>query len=168
MNVPYQIPGRAPDEGRNQNVSQYWRERFTEEPYYAEGDRYEDYEAAYLAGHDARVRDMARAYDQVEAELHRDWDANRGSSSLAGARPAMQCGAHGKALQSLSAAMTTPRTQNATVEVAFRFNAYQLVQCQSSAGGTARLVDPAGPSIASRVFFCTATAPNRLSAYAIA
>ena len=29
MNVPYQIPGRAPDEGRNQNVSQYWRERFT-------------------------------------------------------------------------------------------------------------------------------------------
>ncbi|CAP53363.1 hypothetical protein EIQ06_11120 [Xanthomonas campestris pv. campestris] len=82
MNVPYQIPGRAPDEGRNQNVSQYWRERFTEEPYYAEGDRYEDYEAAYLAGHEARVRDMARAYDQVEAELHRDWDANRGSSSL--------------------------------------------------------------------------------------
>ncbi|MBB5865068.1 hypothetical protein [Xanthomonas sp. 3058] len=82
MNAPYQIPGRAPDENRSQNVSSYWRERFTEEPYCAEGDRYEDYEAAYLAGHEARIRDVARAYDQVEAELHRDWEANRGSSSL--------------------------------------------------------------------------------------
>ncbi|WP_022971309.1 hypothetical protein [Xanthomonas maliensis] len=82
MNVPYQIPGRAPDEDRNQNVSNYWRERFTEEPYYADGERFEDYEAAYLAGHEARVRDFARAYDQVEAELHRDWDNQRGTSSL--------------------------------------------------------------------------------------
>lgn len=69
MNVPYQIPGRAPDEDRSQNVSTYWRERFTEEPYYTEGDRYEDYEGAYLAGHEARIRDNARAYDQVEAEF---------------------------------------------------------------------------------------------------
>lgn len=60
MNVPYQIPGRAPDEDRSQNVSTYWRERFTEEPYYTEGDRYEDYEGAYLAGHEARIRDNAR------------------------------------------------------------------------------------------------------------
>lgn len=82
MNVPYQIPGRAPDEDRSQNVSTYWRERFTEEPYYTEGDRYEDYEGAYLAGHEARIRDNARAYDQVEAELHRDWEAKRGTSSL--------------------------------------------------------------------------------------
>ncbi|MBV6671525.1 hypothetical protein KV691_20055 [Xanthomonas euvesicatoria pv. alangii] len=82
MNVPYQIPGRAPDEDRSQNISTYWRERFTEEPYYTEGDRYEDYEGAYLAGHEARIRDKARAYDQVEAELHRDWEAKRGTSSL--------------------------------------------------------------------------------------
>lgn len=60
MNVPYQIPGRAPDEDRSQNVSNYWRERFTEESYYTEGDRYEDYESAYLAGHEARIRENAR------------------------------------------------------------------------------------------------------------
>ncbi|NIK10503.1 hypothetical protein FHY11_004063 [Xanthomonas arboricola] len=82
MNVPYQIPGRAPDEDRSQNVSNYWRERFTEESYYTEGERYEDYEGAYLAGHEARIRENARAYDQVEAELHRDWEANRGTDGL--------------------------------------------------------------------------------------
>ncbi|AOD16249.1 hypothetical protein VB151_00990 [Xanthomonas fragariae] len=82
MSVPYQIPGRAPDESRNQNVSNYWRERFTEEPYYTDGDRYEDYEPAYLAGHEARMREVALAYDQIEADLHKDWETNRGSSSL--------------------------------------------------------------------------------------
>ncbi|MEE7548136.1 hypothetical protein HF319_14780 [Xanthomonas sp. Kuri4-1] len=83
MNTPYQIPGRAPDEDDRQDVSSYWRDRFADEPYYAEGERFEDYEAAYVAGHEARVRNFTQAYEQVEAELHRSWDADKGSASLA-------------------------------------------------------------------------------------
>ncbi len=83
MNTPYQIPGRAPEDTDRDTVSRYWRDRFTEEPYYAEGALFEDYEPAYLAGHEARLRNFAQAYEQVEAELHRDWDANRGDKSLA-------------------------------------------------------------------------------------
>lgn len=83
MNVPYQIPGRAPEDDTRQAVSRYWRERFGGEPYYSAGERFEDYEPAYLAGHEARVRDFDRAYEQVEAELHRNWDAQRGERSLA-------------------------------------------------------------------------------------
>lgn len=79
----YQIPGRTPDAGDRAAVSRYWRERFSDEPYYGDGERFEDYEPAYLAGHTARVRDFNRAYEQVEAELHRDWDAQRGACSLA-------------------------------------------------------------------------------------
>lgn len=83
MNVSYQIPGRAPEDDTREVVSRYWRERFGDEPYYSEGELFEDYEPAYLAGHEARIRDFNRAYEQVEAELHREWDAQRGSRSLA-------------------------------------------------------------------------------------
>lgn len=83
-NVAYQIPGRTPEDADKDRAvaSTYWREQFSAEPYYVDGDRFEDYEAAYLAGHEARMRDFARAYEQVEAELHRDWDTRRGASSL--------------------------------------------------------------------------------------
>jgi len=83
MNVTYQIPGRAPDEDDRTAVSRYWRDRFPEEPYYAEGEHYEDYEPAYLAGHEARVRDFERAYEQVEAELRQRWETDKGSGTLA-------------------------------------------------------------------------------------
>ncbi|MEL4893722.1 hypothetical protein PQU63_20280 [Xanthomonas protegens] len=82
MSVPYQIPGRAPNDEDRSTVSQYWRDRFADEPYYSEGERFEDYEPAYHAGHEARIRDFNRAYEQVEAELHRDWDQNKGSQTL--------------------------------------------------------------------------------------
>ncbi|HVJ36792.1 MAG TPA: hypothetical protein VM687_03190 [Stenotrophomonas sp.] len=82
MNVTYQIPGRTPENERD-DVSRYWRERFPQEPYYAEGEHYEDYEPAYLAGHEARVRNVEQAYEQVEAELRDRWEAGKGSQSLA-------------------------------------------------------------------------------------
>lgn len=81
MNVTYQIPGRQPEVDRDE-VSRYWRDRFPEEPYYSEGEHYEDYEPAYLAGHAARVEDFSRAYEQVEAELRQRWEAEKGRESL--------------------------------------------------------------------------------------
>jgi len=82
MTVTYQIPGRVPDEGERDEVSRYWRGRFPEEPYFVEGEHYEEYEPAYLAGHEARVRDYARAYEQVEAEVRQRWEADKGRQSL--------------------------------------------------------------------------------------
>lgn len=82
MSVPYQIPGREPNDDQRSAVSQYWRERFVDEPYYTEGERFEDYEPAYHVGHEARVRNLAQAYEQVEADLHRQWDADKGSATL--------------------------------------------------------------------------------------
>lgn len=82
MSVPYQIPGRAPNGEERSLVSQYWRERFADEPYYCDGERFEDYEPAYHTGHQARIRNVNQAYEQVEAELHRDWDSTKGSQTL--------------------------------------------------------------------------------------
>ena len=41
--------------------------------YYVEGDTFEDFESAYQAGDAARAEDYARAYEEVEAELHQRW-----------------------------------------------------------------------------------------------
>ncbi|GHH55825.1 hypothetical protein [[Pseudomonas] boreopolis] len=82
MNVSYQVPGRVPEDGTRELVSRYWRERFNGEPYYTDGELFEDYEPAYLAGHEARIRGSERAYDEIEPELHRNWDAQRGPRSL--------------------------------------------------------------------------------------
>ena len=66
----YQIPGRVPDDSTPRDaVSNYWRERYTAEPYYDDQLFFEDYEPAYRIGHAARAQDMIRAYEQVEAEL---------------------------------------------------------------------------------------------------
>ncbi len=77
MGITYQIPGQVPNDGDDTRLSGYWRERFTAEPYYAEGDNFEDFEPAYRAGYQARVRDIARAYDEVEGELQAQWEADR-------------------------------------------------------------------------------------------
>jgi len=75
MSTDYQIPGRVPNDGVQRTaVSTFWRERFTAEPYYTEGDRFEDFESAYYAGHEARVREYTRAYEEVEAELQQRWE----------------------------------------------------------------------------------------------
>ena len=83
MSPNYQIPGRVPEDGvQRQAVSTYWRERFTREPYYDNGQFFEDYEPAYQIGHAARAQDMIRAYEEVERELESHWDADHGKSRL--------------------------------------------------------------------------------------
>ncbi|ARZ72990.1 hypothetical protein ACWWU7_09885 [Stenotrophomonas sp. SM006] len=91
----YQIPGRVPDDSTPRDaVSNYWRERYTAEPYYDDQLFFEDYEPAYRIGHAARAQDMIRAYEQVEAELESRWASERGRSRLewAQARSAVRRG----------------------------------------------------------------------------
>lgn len=83
MSTDYQIPGRVPEDGvPRQAVSDYWRERFSAEPYYDNNQFFDDYEPAYQLGHHSRADDIIRAYEQVEAELETRWAQERGSSKL--------------------------------------------------------------------------------------
>lgn len=83
MSPNYQIPGRVPDDGdQRQVVSNYWRERFSSEPYYDKNHFFEDYEPAYQLGHSSRADEIARAYEVVEAELESRWAQEHGKSKL--------------------------------------------------------------------------------------
>ena len=59
-----------------------WRERFEQRPY-AQGRRYDDYEAAYRYGTLAYIQsDRPREWSEVENELHGGWAQGRGDSRM--------------------------------------------------------------------------------------
>lgn len=60
---------------------QYWRENYSSRPYVS-GGTYDDYGPAYRYGVDAYTRYPNRSFDDVESDLSRDWNTQRGSSSL--------------------------------------------------------------------------------------
>lgn len=78
------LAGKGIAEGVNPSVDEvYWREQFAREPYYLSDYTYDDYAPAYRLGTIARDDYPGRAYDDIEAELARKWDATRGASRLA-------------------------------------------------------------------------------------
>jgi uncharacterized protein (TIGR02271 family) len=62
----------------------YWRERYQREPYYDKNYSYEDYQDAYRTGYEGYGRwgGQGRSYDELEPELRREYEKNRGSSRL--------------------------------------------------------------------------------------
>jgi len=60
----------------------YWRENYLREPYYERGYTFDDYYPAYRTGWEGRLRYQGRTYEQVERELQRDYQRNRGASQL--------------------------------------------------------------------------------------
>jgi len=88
MSPDYQIPGRVPEDGvPREAVSDYWRERFSAEPYYDSEQTFEDYEPAYYLGHSARLGgtradEIIQAYEQVETELESRWAREQATSKL--------------------------------------------------------------------------------------
>jgi hypothetical protein len=62
----------------------YWRDEYRNRPYYDQNTPYTEYEPAYRYGVEARCRhgENCPQYDQVESDLGRDWESNRGSSNL--------------------------------------------------------------------------------------
>lgn len=60
----------------------YWRDNYASRPYVASGTVYDDYAPAYRYGSEAYSRYPGRSFDEVEADLGRDWHTTRGSSSL--------------------------------------------------------------------------------------
>jgi len=59
----------------------YWRDNYPSRSY-SDGSDYDNYRPAYGYGVDAYKRNPHRSFDDVEPELGRDWDNNRGGSSL--------------------------------------------------------------------------------------
>lgn len=60
----------------------YWRKQFMNEPYYQANRNYEDYEPAYRLGHHARMHTDTRSFEEVEADLEREYNAMRHAASL--------------------------------------------------------------------------------------
>jgi hypothetical protein len=78
------LGGKGVAEGINPTAEDaYWRDQYTREPYYAAGSSYDDYSPAYRLGYEARGQHAGRSFDEVEPELQRNFEANRGNSRLA-------------------------------------------------------------------------------------
>ena len=60
----------------------YWRAHFRNRPYVAADGIYDDYGPAFSYGVDAYGRHDGHRFEEVEAELSRDWDRFKGSSRL--------------------------------------------------------------------------------------
>jgi len=60
----------------------YWRTQYTREPYYERGYTFDDYYPGYRTGWEGRSRYTGRTYEQVERDLQRDYQRNRGNSQL--------------------------------------------------------------------------------------
>ncbi|HAZ46093.1 MAG TPA: hypothetical protein DDW76_12125 [Cyanobacteria bacterium UBA11369] len=62
----------------------YWRDNYTSEPYVEPGVGYDDYAPAYRTGYDAfpRYYGTGKNYDEIEPELQREYETNRGNSNL--------------------------------------------------------------------------------------
>ena len=60
----------------------YWRDNYVDRSYVARGSSFDDYGPAYGYGVSSYGQYPGRTFDQVEAEMSRDWTAGRGNSSL--------------------------------------------------------------------------------------
>jgi len=62
----------------------YWRENYNTQPWAERSYGYEDYQPAFRSGYEGYARHAAsgKSYEDVEPELRRDWDRNKGKSRL--------------------------------------------------------------------------------------
>lgn len=75
--------GKGVAEGIDPTVEHaYWKQSYTSRPYVKPGTAYEQYAPAYQHGWQSRTRYPEQNFDSVEADLRKDWEANRGTSRL--------------------------------------------------------------------------------------
>jgi hypothetical protein len=61
----------------------YWREQYTKRPYYSKEHTFDDYGPAYSYGYEAYGKYPKKKFEDVEADLSRDWQRAKGKSRLA-------------------------------------------------------------------------------------
>jgi hypothetical protein len=78
------LVGKGVAEQVNPTVEEtYWRENYASRPYVPEGAAREDFASAYRYGWESHDRYPDKSFDDVEADLERDWEQERGASRLA-------------------------------------------------------------------------------------
>ncbi|HEY0550547.1 MAG TPA: hypothetical protein VGF13_13165 [Verrucomicrobiae bacterium] len=78
------LAGKGIAERVNPTVErEYWSKAYLNEPYYKPGRPFGDYEGAYQTGYEGYSRyGDERSWDEVKADLQRDYETNRGTSEL--------------------------------------------------------------------------------------
>jgi hypothetical protein len=78
------LVGKGVAEGIDPTVEDaYWRDNHSTRPYYEKDYNYDnDYAPAYRYGWESRSRYQGRKFDEVDNDLSRDWETNKGSSRL--------------------------------------------------------------------------------------
>ena len=77
------LAGKAVAEGIDPTAEDaYWRDAYVREPYYQAGTSYDEYQPAYKFGWESRGQYPDKRFEDVEADLSRGWDTNRGKSKL--------------------------------------------------------------------------------------
>ncbi|MDX9972819.1 MAG: hypothetical protein RBU21_07510 [FCB group bacterium] len=61
---------------------EYWRHEYPKRTYADRDVPYETYQPAYRTGYEGYSRYQGRRYDEVESDLQRDYETNRGESDL--------------------------------------------------------------------------------------
>jgi hypothetical protein len=61
---------------------QYWRENYPVRSYAERDVPYEDYQPAYRTGYEGYIRYHGRSYEDAEADLQRDYEQNKGTSTV--------------------------------------------------------------------------------------
>lgn len=61
----------------------YWREEYVNRPYVTKGANFDDYGPAYRYGLEGYSKYPGRKFEDVEADLSRDWQRAKGKSTLA-------------------------------------------------------------------------------------
>lgn len=79
------LVGKSTAEAVNPTVEEaYWRENYRSRPYVRPEHRYEDYHPAYKTGYEgyARHADRVKTYEEIEAELQRNYETNYNGTTL--------------------------------------------------------------------------------------
>jgi hypothetical protein len=60
----------------------YWKSNYASRPYFSSGREWSDYEPAYTYAYRAHGGHPGKSFNDVEADLQREWQATRGESRL--------------------------------------------------------------------------------------
>ncbi|MEK6674224.1 MAG: hypothetical protein AABZ47_01060 [Planctomycetota bacterium] len=61
---------------------EFWRKEFVNRPYFTHGTPYEQYGSAFQFGWESFANHKGKTFNDVEAQLSRDWDSHRKQSKL--------------------------------------------------------------------------------------
>lgn len=68
--------------GQTEQQASYWRDQFQNEPYVTKGQKFDEYAPAYRTGYEGRSQYAGQRFDDVENNLKRDYETNRGDSTM--------------------------------------------------------------------------------------